>query len=270
MTLIERNSTTTKHPKMDITNGRSMELFAKAGLADRLRAVSVPEIQPFDVSWITTLTGHELHRFVYPGVAGVRDRIRARNDGSQGSQPPMRVSQVIIEPVLKQAIDEADCVEVRFGWALERFEEDGRGVTVTLQSANGNEERVRADYLVGCDGGGSRVRRLLGIGQSGNARISERYIVHFESDDRQLLQRWGPAWHYQSNRGTLVAQNDHDIWTLLSRFPEKTGPEDVDPSALIADFVGQPIAHAAIVANDLGAGSTGRRQLWPRPGMDGG
>ena len=60
--LVERNSTTTRHPKMDITNGRSMELFRKFGLADALRKVAVPESHPFDVAWITSFAGHELHR----------------------------------------------------------------------------------------------------------------------------------------------------------------------------------------------------------------
>lgn len=36
--LVERNATTTQHPKMDITNGRSMELFRRLGVADELRA----------------------------------------------------------------------------------------------------------------------------------------------------------------------------------------------------------------------------------------
>ncbi|MGA8412326.1 MAG: FAD-dependent oxidoreductase, partial [Xanthobacteraceae bacterium] len=49
--LIERNPTTTRHPKMDITNARSMELFRRLGLADALRAVAVPEANNFDVSW---------------------------------------------------------------------------------------------------------------------------------------------------------------------------------------------------------------------------
>jgi 2-polyprenyl-6-methoxyphenol hydroxylase-like FAD-dependent oxidoreductase len=38
--LAERNETTTGHPKMDITNSRSMELLRRVGLADRLRAVA--------------------------------------------------------------------------------------------------------------------------------------------------------------------------------------------------------------------------------------
>ena len=66
--LVERNASTTRHPKMDITNGRSMELFRRIGVADKLRAVAVPEENNFDVSWITSLTGRELHRFRYPSV----------------------------------------------------------------------------------------------------------------------------------------------------------------------------------------------------------
>ena len=34
--LVERNPSTTTHPKMDITNGRSMELFRHLGVADEL------------------------------------------------------------------------------------------------------------------------------------------------------------------------------------------------------------------------------------------
>ena len=53
--LVERNPTTTRHPKMDITNGRSMELFRRLGVAKKLRAVAVPEENNFDISWITSL-----------------------------------------------------------------------------------------------------------------------------------------------------------------------------------------------------------------------
>lgn len=41
--LVERNPSTTRHPKMDITNARSMELFRRLGVTDALRAVAVPE-----------------------------------------------------------------------------------------------------------------------------------------------------------------------------------------------------------------------------------
>jgi 2-polyprenyl-6-methoxyphenol hydroxylase-like FAD-dependent oxidoreductase len=40
--LVERNASTTRHPKLDITNARSMELFRRLGLAEALRNVGVP------------------------------------------------------------------------------------------------------------------------------------------------------------------------------------------------------------------------------------
>lgn len=247
--LVERNPTTTRHPKMDITNARSMELFAQIGLADKLRAVAVAETQPFDVSWITTLTGTELHRFAYPSVGQFREEMRQNNDGTMPSQPPMRVSQVIIEPVLKDAIDAHPLVDVRFGTAFQSFEDKGDHVLVTVRDADGEAQTIRAGWLVGCDGGNSSVREQLGIGLSGIPRVSRRYITHFRSEARDLLQRWGAAWHYQSNKGTLVAQNDHDTWTLLTRFPEGLEFDDIDPSELITNFVGQPIEHEIIVCN---------------------
>src|SRR6478609_11096138 len=79
--LIERNPSTTRHPKMDITNARSMELFRRLGVVDALRAVAVPESSNFDVSWITQLAGHELHRFRYPSVSDWRRLIADRHDG---------------------------------------------------------------------------------------------------------------------------------------------------------------------------------------------
>src|ERR1700736_2279516 len=85
--LVERNPSTTTHPKMDITNGRSMELFRRAGLADALRAGGVPESHPFDGSWISKPSGYELHRFRYPSVDDERNRIRERNDGTQSREP---------------------------------------------------------------------------------------------------------------------------------------------------------------------------------------
>src|SRR3954453_2075771 len=76
---------------MDITNARSMELFRRLALVDALRSVAVPEDNNFDVSWVTSLTGHELHRFRYPSVNEWRCLIRKNNNGSMPGEAPMRV-----------------------------------------------------------------------------------------------------------------------------------------------------------------------------------
>jgi 2-polyprenyl-6-methoxyphenol hydroxylase-like FAD-dependent oxidoreductase len=248
--LVERNATTTAHPKMDITNGRSMELFRRAGLADALRAAAVPTSSPFDVSWVTTMSGHELHRFCYPSVDEERIRIREINDGAQSREAQMRVSQVEIEPVLKRAVDTDPEVDVRFGTEFLSMQQDAEGVTATVRHVESNaSETIRCEFLVGCDGGGSRVRESLGIELSGQARIMPRFMTHFRSDARELLQRWGIAWHYQSIHGTMIAQNDKDVWTLHSRFPQGHTLETVDPSVLLRAFTGVDFPHQILVAN---------------------
>ena len=247
--LVERNPTTTRHPKMDITNARSMELFRRLGVVDALRAVAVPETSNFDVSWITHLTGYELHRFRYPSVSDWRRLIRARNDGSMPAEPPMRVSQVEIEPVLQRAVQAAPMVEARWGVELQDLTQDQNEVIATLRTADGTTEKVGCRYLVGCDGGTSRVRECVGIRLEGQWRVQQRFLTHFRSSDVDLLQRWGIAWHYQSPAGTLIAQNDKDTWTLQTRWPQEVAPEEVDISALLRGFAGRDFAHEVLVAN---------------------
>jgi 2-polyprenyl-6-methoxyphenol hydroxylase-like FAD-dependent oxidoreductase len=247
--LVERNPTTTRHPKMDITNARSMELFRRLGLADALRSVAVPEANNFDVAWITSLSGHELHRFRYPSAIEWKQMIRDRNDGSMPAEAPMRVSQVEIEPVLQQAVRAERDVEACWGVALDDLSQDGEGVTATLRDADGKTEQVRCRYLVGCDGGTSRVRNCLGIRLDGQARVMHRFMTHFRSTARHVLQPWGVAWHYQSAAGSLIAQNDRDVWTLQTRWPKDVAPESVDPHALLLEFAGCDFDYDIVVAN---------------------
>lgn len=252
--LVERNPSTTRHPKMDITNGRSMELFRRLGLADKLRAVAVPEANNFDVSWITSLArekgGRELHRFRYPSVVEKRAEILARNDGTQPREPAMRVSQVMIEPVLRDAIVGHPLIDARWGVGLEDFEQDADGVTVTLRvTESGATEQVRCDFLAGCDGGSSRVRAKLDIALEGRAAVAQRYMIHFRSDARDLLQAFGVAWHYQTGKGTLIAQDDKDAWTLQTRPPPGVDPASIDPNALLDAWAGRSFEREILVAN---------------------
>jgi 2-polyprenyl-6-methoxyphenol hydroxylase-like FAD-dependent oxidoreductase len=64
---------------------------------------------------------------------------------------------------------------VEFGSPLTAFEPDTDGVTATLSTAAGREH-VQADYLVGCDGGHSFVRRALGVRFAGESLESRRVI----------------------------------------------------------------------------------------------
>jgi 2-polyprenyl-6-methoxyphenol hydroxylase-like FAD-dependent oxidoreductase len=67
------------------------------------------------------------------------------------------------------------------GTEFVRFAQDDAGVTSTLQSADG-EHTVRSQYLVGCDGAHSAVRKGLGLSFEGGAFAEEYMLGDVELD----------------------------------------------------------------------------------------
>ncbi|WP_433622035.1 FAD-dependent monooxygenase [Nocardia sp. CA-120079] len=298
--LVERNSTTTRHPKMDITNCRSMELYRRLGVADDLRKAAIPADTRIKVTWATNAVGWELASFEYPSVAEAYEQINQRNDGTLPLEPSMRVSQVILEPTLRDLIESrAQHATVHYSWALDSYTEDADGVTAVLISGETGERRtVRAQYLVGCDGAGSLTRQQLGIGldeidlrkmlvtELGLPKIAKAlaqaflargerpadgrfYLVHFTTTDKpEVLTRFGTVWHLQSPEGwTVISQNDSDTWTLHAPLGMGTDADRIDPREFVYERVGAKFDMEVLVANAWTprltvADSFGRRRVW--------
>ncbi|WP_265443126.1 FAD-dependent monooxygenase [Flexivirga meconopsidis] len=297
--LAERNTRTTRHPKMDVTNGRSMELYRRLGVADELRKVAVPTDHRIKVTWATGAEGWELASFEYPSVDEARAAASAANDGRGTLEPSMRVSQIILEPALRDiVVARAQHVTVDYGWMVEEFRQDDRGVTATLLcEETGHRRLVRAKYLIGCDGGGSRTRRQLGIdldeislrrqmikklGLGRTLRGAVRayralghrppdgrfYMVHFSTTDRRMVERFGQVWHLQSPEGwTLISQDDGDTWTLHTPLSARDNIDAIDPAAFVCEQLGMDFDMEIHVANAwtprlVVSKSFGRGRVW--------
>ena len=68
---------------MEFTNGRSMEILHRIGLADRLRKIGVPETYSLDELIVTGLgrSGKKVTRWERGSPEEVRRRDKERNDG---------------------------------------------------------------------------------------------------------------------------------------------------------------------------------------------
>ena len=84
---------------------------------------------------------------------------------------------------------------VEFGKALTTFRQDECGVEATLSTG----ETVRADFLVGCDGGHSTVRKVLGLQLEGEA-IDETPMLVADVEVEGLDRR---DWHIWPLTGGL-------------------------------------------------------------------
>lgn len=254
-TLVERNPTTTRHPKMDLTNARSMEIFSRLGILDDIRAAGVAADNPFDISWVTRLNGYELHRFNYPSANGFKDNTRNNNDGTQPAQEPLRVSQIAIEPVLKNHIDRNPLIDVNFGVKFECItsQKDGLVISEVSNSDTGERSTIESQFLIGCDGGGSRVRRELDVTLQGELNVASAFMVHFHSTDTELLQRFGIAWHYQNGEGTLIAQNDIDTWTLQAWLPPGDDGSTWQADEVLTRWMGREFNYEILQANPWSA-----------------
>jgi 2-polyprenyl-6-methoxyphenol hydroxylase-like FAD-dependent oxidoreductase len=87
-------------------------------------------------------------------------------------------------------------VELRRGVTLEGFEQDGEGVSVQTSAGP-----LRAKYLVGCDGGRSRVRKLAGFEFPGTDPTITGYQVVAEFDQPEKLPG---GWH-RSPQGLIAS-----------------------------------------------------------------
>jgi 2-polyprenyl-6-methoxyphenol hydroxylase-like FAD-dependent oxidoreductase len=168
--IFERNKSTTKWPKMDLTNARSMEIFRRLGLSEGLRKQGVPSHIDQNVLISLGLSTEEaLTRWDLPGVDGSRKIIQELNDGSQPLEAWQRLSQEIFERWLKEICVNDPLVDFNGGYKLCSVRESEDSATAEIQNLDtGLTTYYTADYIVGCDGGSSATRTSLGIPLDGD------------------------------------------------------------------------------------------------------
>src|SRR5262249_39850172 len=162
-----------------------METCRRWGIADKVLTCPFPADHPLDVAFVTSMFGYELARLPRP----------ARNAQTPEPFSPYRLqacSQIWFDPILREFAGAFPHVSLRYGRRLDRFAQSADGVTAQLTDlASGARETIEAQYLVGCDGAGSTVRRALGIALEGAGAIGNPVHMFFRAP--KLLAECGKA-----------------------------------------------------------------------------
>jgi 2-polyprenyl-6-methoxyphenol hydroxylase-like FAD-dependent oxidoreductase len=244
-TLIEKKDAPQFLPKMERCNARTMEIFRRMGLADKVRAAGLPSDVPMDVYVALALNEPPLLRLEYPSVDEARAAIAASNDGSMPLEPYQLISQYTLEPLLKSVVEQLPGVTVRFGCEFVSLTQDAAGVTVSARGGDGAVAELRARYVVGCDGGSSAVRRQLGIQLRGEGNLLELHQALYycpELFDMIPIRRGpGKGRHYHiadAHATFLIMQDSTRHWTLHARVEQ---PQDM--AAQFERTVGVPVRY---------------------------
>lgn len=242
--LVEKRLQASNLPKMERCHPRTMEIFARLGIAERVRAVGYGEDDPYDAFFVRTLAEPPIQQIVRPSVNELRARSHARNDGSFPAEPYQIVSQYAIEPLLREIAEATPGVRVVFGCELQSFEERDGEVILRLRHASGEEERVAASYLVGADGGASTVRQALGIALEGEPQVHDFIQAHFRCE--KLFDRIPMGSHYfrcDDRWSFLITQGDCEHFTLHAE-----AEDTAEMPALFEAMLGFPIDYEMVYA----------------------
>ncbi|MBO6781758.1 MAG: FAD-dependent monooxygenase [Alphaproteobacteria bacterium] len=247
--IVNDGADTAPHPQGNSLNSRTKEHYRRLGLGGEIRAAGLPRDHASDVVYVTRFTGWELARLPMPSTA---EKLSEPEHTAQTPEPIHRANFFYIEPILKRRAEELDSVDVRFGHRLLSFEQDDGGVIAKIErTADGAERTVRCDWLVGCDGARSTVRKALGIGYGGKGGEDETFMrgrmlsTYVRAPALTGEMTCAPGWHYWTvngdTRSSIATLDARGEYVALTRMPPGEDETTVDAASAFLACVGKDI-----------------------------
>lgn len=246
--LIDQGDGIVRMSKMGHVSVRSMEHCRRWGVAEAVRNCGFPEDYPLNQIFCTSLNGQHIATMEYPSIAD-------EPSSDLSPEKKQRCPQLWFDPILARAAEASDKVTLRYHCRLVEFAQDADGVTAVLEDTRtGARDEIRADYMVGCDGSGSMVRRALGIELLGDAVLSYSTGIYFTAPDLLKHHKMGPGTRYwmigeEGTWGNLTVVDAKDIWRLtVTGSKEKVEAKDFDADYWLRRCLGRDDIEYSITA----------------------
>ena len=247
---------------------RTMEIFRRLGVAQRVRNTGLPADHANDVAFRVSAVGEEFARIQIPCR---RDRY-TRKDGPDGHwptpEPPHRINQIYLDPLLAEEAASRPQVRYMNRTRVLGFTQSDTGVIAEAENLdNGTRFSIACEYLVGCDGPSSMVRREIGARLTGDAMIGRTQSTYIRAPGLRAMMRAEPAWSTQvmnpRRSANMFAVDGRETWLIHNYLrPEETSFDRIDPDWCVRAIlgVGPDFAYETITREDW----IGRRMLADR------
>jgi 2-polyprenyl-6-methoxyphenol hydroxylase-like FAD-dependent oxidoreductase len=235
--VLDETDGTITFPTGENLNTRTMEHFRHWGLADQVRYSGFPPDYRRNVRFVTRVMGYQLTVF-------------ERTSNSEPVPQEAAVSpewsiwcpKFFLDPTLRAYAASLPAADVRYGWQCEAVSQTDDAVFAdVVEVATGRRERLAAQYLVGCDGGGSVVRRSVGIPLEGAFAEGQNLGIFFRAPTLLPTHRYGEASQYWlANRdgvGPVSAVDGRERWRLSIEYPRDKLAE-MDPARVVRTALG--------------------------------
>jgi 2-polyprenyl-6-methoxyphenol hydroxylase-like FAD-dependent oxidoreductase len=245
VTVVERRAAgEPPEPKCNHVAARTMEIFRRLHLAEKVRNSGLPADYPHDISYRTAFTGQELTRIEIPCR---RDRF-TRKDGPDCNwptpEPPHRINQIFLEPILFEHAAAQKRIRIFNRMAAEEVQVEDDFASVTLRDLETKSAKtMRCRYLIGCDGARSVVRRAVGAEFEGDAIVQRVQSTYISAPELISLQHYAPAWGTgvinPRRSGMVYAIDGRERWLVHNYMrPEEGDFDSVDRDASIRTILG--------------------------------
>ncbi|OTB04379.1 hypothetical protein M426DRAFT_58642 [Hypoxylon sp. CI-4A] len=190
--VFEQYPDTSIHPKALGINQRTVEIFRQIGIEEELAKHRAPPDTVSHTAWYTGLGKDDLEivkREAWGG--GEKAQEYERNSPSRYSM----LAQIRLEPILKRRALELNPKAIRYSTKVINVKEEEDSVVLLVRNKDGTEEEIRAQYVLGADGGRG-FAESLGIEWEGKRDIVEMITVHFKAEledvhpDKSVFISW--------------------------------------------------------------------------------
>ncbi|MDX3098580.1 FAD-dependent monooxygenase [Streptomyces sp. ME19-03-3] len=230
--VVTRHGRLADTPRAHITNQRTMEVLRDLGVEEEVVARATPQHLMGNTVFCTSLAGEELGRL---RAWGNDPLVQAAHELASPSRmcdmPQHRMEPVLVEAAVARG------TQLRYSTVYTSFEQDDEGVTVLVEDRlRGDRYAIRAKYLIGADGGRSRVAEDAGLPMSGAMGVAGSVNIVFDADlSRYVAHRPGTLYWVLTPGATVggigagLVRNVRpwNEWLIVWGYDVKAAPPDL-------------------------------------------